>query len=97
MIMMILGVLFVFIIPGFLLTMIFFEKEPVMEKIALIVVISIGYTVVLGILLGFNKFTYRITGGLGKLWWYVIISNLLLLAVYILKWRNVFEKKNNID
>ena len=85
MILQFLGFLFVLVVPGFLLTMIFFKDEPLLEKIALVVLMSIGFTTALGVILGFNEFTYRITGGLSRMnvWVYSAAANALLLGYYL--------------
>ncbi len=88
----IIGILFVFVIPGFLLTQIFFKKEKILEKLFLTVLLSITFTVVLGLLLGFNELTFRLTGGLHKLWVYVIILNVILLGIYVLKQKKLIFK-----
>ncbi len=83
----ILGLLFVFVIPGLLLTFIIFPKEKKLEKIILTILLSISFFVVLGLILGFNEFTYKITGGLSSfnIWLYTIIINGLLAVVYFVK------------
>ena len=85
----ILGLLFIFVIPCFLLTQIIFPKEKKLEKIALTVLLSISFYIVLGLVLGFNEFTYRITGGLSEfnVWIYSIVINILLLVIYLVKVR----------
>ncbi len=85
----ILGLLFVFVIPGFLITQIVFPKEKILEKIALTVLLSISFYILLGLILGFNEFTYKITGGLSEfnVWVYSIVINILLLVIYLVKVR----------
>ena len=81
----IIGLLFVFVIPGFLLTQIFFKKEKILEKVFLTVLLSVMFIVVLGLVLGFNELTFRLTGGLERLWVYVIVLNLILFVMYLKK------------
>ena len=88
----ILGLLFIFVIPGFLLTQIIFPKEKELEKIVLTVLLSISFYIVLGFVLGFNEFTYKLTGGLSSfnVWLYSIILNIILLIVFLLKhWKKL--------
>ena len=81
----IIGLLFAFIIPGLLLTLIFFNKKELLEKIILTLVLSISFTTLVGLLLGFNELTFRLTGGLKNLWWFVLFLNLGLLIGYLIK------------
>ncbi len=86
----ILGLLFVFVIPGFLITQIVFPKEKILEKIALTVLLSISFYILLGLILGFNEFTYRVTGGLANVWLYSIIINIILFIVFFVKrWKKL--------
>ncbi|MCM2326120.1 MAG: hypothetical protein NDI94_06665, partial [Candidatus Woesearchaeota archaeon] len=72
-----------FVIPGFLLTQIFFKDSDVLEKILSTVLMSIMFTTAISLMLGFNEFTYNITGGLKNIWAYVLIGNILLLLAYV--------------
>jgi uncharacterized membrane protein len=77
------GLFFVFVIPGFLLTQIFFKDSEVLEKILSTVLMSIMFTTAIALLLGFNEFTFNLTGGLKNIWAYVSVGNILLLLAYI--------------
>jgi len=90
MILTILGLLFVFAIPGFLVTMIFFEKSDKFEKTILSIILSISFYVLLGVFLGFNETAKNLTGGLStfNLWIYSLVINIALLVIYIIKKRN---------
>jgi uncharacterized membrane protein len=80
-----LGITFVFFIPGFLITLLFFEEESWHIKALFSVVISICFTVFLGLLLGFNETMKNITGGLSKTWHYMLLFCGLLLFMNIFK------------
>ncbi len=89
------GLLFVFFIPGFLLTLLFFEDEPWHAKALFSVVISICFTVFLGLLLGFNETMKNITGGLSKTWMYMLMFNGLLVFMNIFKMSRATSKKTD--
>jgi uncharacterized membrane protein len=94
MLLIILGLLFIFFIPGFLITIIFFEKSEFLEKAILSVLLSIAFFVFLGVMLGFSETMKNITGGLSSLnlWIYSLGLNLLLFAYYLLR-RTKKQKK----
>ena len=89
----ILGLLFIFVIPGFLITNIIFPKEKKPEKIILTILLSISFYIFLSLILGFNEFTYKITGGLTEfnVWLYSVVINVILVVVYYVK-RRKFQK-----
>jgi uncharacterized membrane protein len=80
-----LGILFAFFIPGFLITLLFFEEENWHIKALFSVIISICFTAFLGLLLGFNEITKDITGGLAKTWHFMLLFCGLLLFMNIFK------------
>jgi len=88
------GLLFVFFIPGFLITRILFDNIELLEKILLSILMSVGFYVFLGMFLGFNETMKNITGGLStfNIWIYTIIINSLLLAAYLLKSKKQHHK-----
>jgi hypothetical protein len=75
----------VFFIPGFLITLLFFEDEAWPIKALFSVVISICFTVCIGLLLGFNETMKNITGGLSKTWLYMLLFCGLLVFMNIFK------------
>lgn len=81
----IIGALFIFVIPGLLITLIFFSEIKLLEKIVLTFILSTSFVVILGVLLGFNEFTYNLTGGITKtnLWIYYLVINVSMLGYYI--------------
>jgi uncharacterized membrane protein len=87
----VLGILFAFFVPGFLITMLFFEDEPWHIKALFSIVISICFTVFLGLLLGFNETMKNVTGGLAKTWLYMLLFCGLLVFMNIVK---MTRKKN---
>jgi uncharacterized membrane protein len=87
MIISIVGLLFLFIIPGFFLVKIFFNKESRVEKVILTIILSLVFSIILGLLLGFNEYTFKLTGGLNYLWIYYIVLNLGLLGYIMYKKR----------
>lgn len=75
------------LLPGFLITLLFFKKESVLIKTILVILINIILLTFLGIFFGFNEFTYMITGGLTKnnlIIAYSIID-IILFFTYIIK------------
>lgn len=67
-------------IPGFLLTLIFFKKSDVLERIALSIGFSICFSVLLGIILGYSS---KIGISEFNLWLgYLLFCTCLLLVYY---------------
>ena len=60
----IIGLLFALFIPGFLLDLILFEKQDILERIALSIGLSIAVDIFVGLFLGANKFMKDLTGGI---------------------------------
>ncbi len=81
----ILGVVFFFFIPGYLLTLILFKKEITnFEKIALSIGLSLAINIFIGLLLAFSKiFTSK------NLWICIIITSLILLIIFFIEKRNL--------
>ena len=82
----ILGTMFFFFIPGYLLTIVLF-KEPIttFEKIALSIGLSLAVNIFIGLLLAFNKiFTSK------NLWICIITTSLILLIIFFI------EKKKSL-
>ena len=75
------------LLPGFLITMIFFNKKSILEKILYTFLTSIVFSVLVGLVLGFNEFTYRLTGGVSRTSLIIVyvIVNLGLIVFYAKK------------
>lgn len=89
----IIGALFAFFIPGYLLVLIFFKELNNLQKIALAVVLSMIVAVATGIFLGYNEVMKNLTGGVTgyNVWVYELVISGILFIIYLLK-----EKKKNI-
>ena len=85
MLLQILGLLFVLVIPGLLLTQILFKEAELPEKILLVFLLSIAFSVALGLFLGFNELMKNITGGLKNVWVYSVVINAALALLYFSK------------
>lgn len=74
-------------IPGYLITLIFFDELEKLEKIALGFVLSICVDISLGLFLGYNKTMKDLTGGITalNLWIYLSVITLILFIIYLLK------------
>ena len=85
---------YMFFIPGFLIMNILFPKVQVYEKILLSILFSIGFFIVIGLILGFNETMNNLTGGLTSfnLWIYSTVLNLILLFI---SYRKGFHKYLN--
>ena len=83
----ILGLAFILLIPGYLLSIVLFKKLEHLERIAIAIGLSIGIDIALGLILGFNKTMASITGGVSELsvWIGLILVSAVLLAIYMLK------------
>jgi uncharacterized membrane protein len=83
---MILGFLLL-LLPGFLITMIFFNKKSILEKILYTFLISIAFSVIVGMVLGFNEFMFKVTGGVSRtsLMIVYVIVNFGLIVFYFMK------------
>lgn len=92
MILVIIGALFIFVIPGLLITLNYFNETKTLEKIALTVILSIVFVVFIGILLGFNEFTFKLTGGLTKTNLWVIYLVVCVGLLGRLFWVRKFDK-----
>ena len=62
--MQVIAIFFIFFIPGFLITYILFPKVQIYEKILLSILLSIGFYIIIGLILGFNETMKNLTGGL---------------------------------
>ena len=92
MILVIIGALFIFVIPGLLITLNYFNETKTLEKIALTVILSIVFVVFIGILLGFNEFTFKLAGGLTKTNLWVIYLVVCVGLLGRLFWVRKFDK-----
>lgn len=91
----IIGALFAFFIPGFLIVLIFFKELNKLQKVALAVVLSIIIAVAIGIFLGYNETMKNLTGGVTayNVWVYELVVSGILLVIYLLKERIIFKEK----
>ena len=72
---MLLGI-FIFLLSGFLFSFIVFPKRDFLERILLSILSSISLFSIIGMLLGFNEQTKKITGGL-------TYNNVLLASIFL--------------
>ncbi|MBT3721174.1 hypothetical protein HN789_01945 [archaeon] len=75
------------LLPGLFIVLIFFKKEDFLTKCLIFILSNIMIMTLLGLVLGFNELTYKITGGLTKknlIRGYFFV-NLVLLMVYFMK------------
>lgn len=79
----IIGLLFIFVIPGFLITQILLHDREIIEKILFSVIFSICFSIAAGLLLGFNEFMYKLTGGLKNLWFVYAVVNIGLFGFLV--------------
>jgi len=77
----ILGAVFFFFIPGYLLTIVLFKEGITnFEKIALSIGLSLAINIFIGLLLAFNKiFTSK------NLWICIILTSLILLVIFFIE------------
>ena len=83
----VIGLLLALVIPGFLITLIFFREVNILERILLSVTFSIMLSVAIGISLGYNKEVKEFTGGISpsNVWmWELIVTSALLAVVLII-------------
>lgn len=73
---------FLLFIPGYLLTLILFKKLDKLEKVALGIVFSICFAILLGLILGFST---KIGITSFNLWISYIIVCIILLIIYYKK------------
>lgn len=88
--------LILFFLPGYFITEIYFRKASLFEKILYNFAISISVSIVIGIVLGFNEFTYKLTGGFNNLIYAYILIDAALLLFYALKRNKREQKKSKI-
>jgi len=85
----IVGLLFLLFLPGYLLTLILFDKNDLhfLERVILAVGLSISIDVFLGLILGLNRSIAFITGGLTRsnVWSGLIVISLLFLMLLVHK------------
>ncbi len=83
------------IIPGFLVVYSFYKKESALAKIILAILLDIIIFTFVSIFLGFNEFTYRLTGGLTKKNIFItyIVINIILLITYFLRKKQKTKEK----
>ncbi|MEM4397206.1 MAG: DUF1616 domain-containing protein [Candidatus Woesearchaeota archaeon] len=83
----IIGLPLALFIPGYLISLIFFDELEKLEKIALGFVLSICVDIAVGLFLGYNKTMKDLTGGITalNLWIYLSLITLILFAVYYAK------------
>lgn len=91
---MIIGALFAFFIPGYLLVLIFFKELGILQRITLAIVLSIVISVAIGIFLGYNVIMKNLTGGVTayNVWVYELLISGILFVVYLLKEKDIFKK-----
>jgi len=77
----ILGVVFFFFIPGYLLTIVLFKEGITnFEKIALSIGLSLAINIFIGLLLAFNKiFTSK------NLWICIILTSVILFVIFFIE------------
>jgi uncharacterized membrane protein len=88
------GLLFLFFVPGFLIARLLFKDMEIIEMILLTVMLSIGFYVLLGFVLGFSELNMRLTGGLSRTWLYSLIINLILFLILLYTSKNRKKKSS---
>jgi uncharacterized membrane protein len=83
----IIGIIFIFFLPGFLFALLFLEDFKLYEKLFLGVILSISFYILLGLFLGFNLTMKTFTGGLTEfnLWIYSLVFCFMMSGAYIFK------------
>ena len=81
------GILLLLFVPGFFLTLLFFDELNFLEKISLGIVLSLLIDVALGIFFGYNEFMKKLTGGITSrnIWIGLISISLILIIAYTVK------------
>ncbi len=88
--------LILFFLPGYIITEIYFRKASLLEKILYNFAVSISVSIAIGIVLGFNEFTYRLTGGFNNLIYAYLLTDAALLLFYALKRNKIEQKKPKV-
>ncbi len=94
MILTLIGLIFLFFVPGFLIVKILFEDIKILEVVILSLMLSIGFYVFLGVFLGFSELNMKLTGGLSKTWTYTLVINLALFVVLIYRLKKPKKKSS---
>lgn len=92
----IIGLAFALFIPGYLLTLILFNKLDIVERMGLAIGLSMCVDVLVGLLLGGSLTMMKLTGGIttSNLWIFIgAISVILLMGVLV---KNKFNWKSLI-
>lgn len=78
------GILFIFFVPGYLLSLIIFKEVEIFERIATSIIFSMAITVIIGLLFGASRYNKLFTGGLTIVNIYVglILISIILFFVY---------------
>jgi len=81
------GMLFLMFIPGCMASLVFFKKLGILERIAVAIGLSIVIDVLIGFVLGLNKFFAQMTGGITEVsvWICLVSVSLIFALVYILR------------
>ncbi len=87
------GILFILLIPGFLLSLIIFKELEIFERLATSIVFSIGTTVLIGLFLGATKYNKIAFGGINSLniWISLVVVSLILFLLYFYKSRKLLN------
>ncbi len=83
----IIGLLFGLFIPGYILTLILFKEQEILERIALSIGLSIAIDVFVGLFLGANETMKDITGGIteANVWFYLVAVTVILATILFIQ------------
>lgn len=85
-------------IPGYLMTLLFFDELEALEKIAIGFVLSICVDIALGLFLGYNEHMKDLTGGITakNLWFYLSFITILLGSGVMYRWTKDIRNRKRL-
>src|SRR3989344_1606293 len=92
----IVGIIFSLFIPGYLLTLILFDKLDIIERIGLTIGLSMCVYVLIGLLLGGSKTMMDLTGGITAVNLWIFIGSLSLILFIGVLFKNKFNWRSLI-